>query len=74
MIKRLKAINLGGKWYVGKGRSEYFPSTQCDTKEDAQKVAYLWMIQDAYNLSEKLYQEAVEKGLLEENCFHDYLC
>lgn len=73
MIKRLKAINVNGNWYVGQGRS-YWPNTQCETQAEAQKNAYLWMIQDAYNLSEKLYKEAVKKGLLEDNSFHDYLC
>lgn len=73
MIKRFKATQLNGKWYVGQGHKTYYPTTECDTKQEAERQALVWMVRDAYNLSRELYDQGVEKGLLDDDCFFDYL-
>ena len=65
-----------GKWAVGSGckNSKYYLNTVCDTKEEAEVQAIQWMMSEAYNKARALYDEAVEKGLMDEGCFGDYLC
>ena len=73
MIKRFKAINVDGEWYVGEGHKTYFPNTKCETQADAERKAYLWMMQDAYAKAQEIYNKGVEKGYFDEDCFGDYL-
>lgn len=62
-----------GKWAVGKGK-KYFLTTVVETETEALKMATLWNMQEAYEKAMAFYDEGVAKGLLEENCFSDYLC
>ena len=73
MIKRLKAINVDGKWFVAQGNKTHYPNTECDTQAQAEEKAFLWMMQDAFEIAQHFYQKGVEKGYFEENSFEDYL-
>lgn len=68
-----KATEQDGKWYVGRGTS-FYPSTECDTFEQAEREALVWEMQDLYNKSRRAYDAGVEKGYFDPDQFLEYLC
>lgn len=64
-----------GKWAVASGAKNkvYYPSTVCDTEEDAKRQCIIWMMRDLYDKASRLYDEGVEEGLLDAYSMGDYL-
>ena len=65
-----------GKWAVGSGNknAKYYLTTVCDTETEAKRQAIQWMMVDAYNKARDLYDQAVSEGLMDADCFGDYVC
>ena len=62
-----------GNYAVGSNKT-YYPSTETSDKNEALKSAYLKSMFWYQDKLEQTYNEAVEKGLLEEDSMNDYLC
>ena len=67
------AKEIEGKFYVGKGKS-YYPSTEAQTFEEAEKEAMKWEFQELFNRAEKVYEAGVKKGYFEAHQMGEYLC
>ena len=61
------------KWAVGKGK-KYYLTAVFETEKEAQREAIIWNMRDAYNKAQELYDQGVQDGLLDADCFGDYIC
>ena len=65
-----------GKWAIGSGvkTKKFYPATVCDTKEEAEAMCVKWTLADLQSKMDEIYQDAVDKGILEDIGLGEYIC